>query len=300
VYVEKPGSHNIFEGRKLIEAAARYDRIVQHGVQLRSSSGLQDAVRLMREGVIGDVTRARALVYRQRHSIGKVPDSPVPEGLDYDLWLGPGPTRPFNKNVVPYNWHWHWNYGNGEIGNQGIHELDMCMWGLGETEFPAHVNATGKRVFDDDRETPDVLSAKLKFRSGKELEVEVRPWKHDAEYGTPVGNVFYGTKGNLLVRDYDEYKVMFPNKERGPAHKAGGNHFANFIDAVRARKPALLHAPPQTAHLASGIAHLSNISYRLGRPLDFDPATEHFPSDAEANRFLRREYRAPFVVPEKV
>ncbi len=152
VYVEKPGSHNIYEGRKLIEAAKKYNRIVQHGVQLRSSAALKEGVNLLRSGVIGDVYMARGVVYRWRPSIGKKPDAAPPPELKYDLWQGPAAPRPFNPNVVHYNWHWHWAYGNGEIGNQGIHEADMCMWGLGLTTLPTHVSASGgKFLWDDDK-----------------------------------------------------------------------------------------------------------------------------------------------------
>ena len=130
VYVEKPGSHNIWEGRKMVEATHKYDRIVQHGVQLRSSPAVNEAIQLMRDGYIGRVYMARGLVFRWRGDIGDQGFSPVPEGLDYDLWTGPAPMRPFTRNLVHYNWHWHWDYGNGDVGNQGIHETDLCMWGL--------------------------------------------------------------------------------------------------------------------------------------------------------------------------
>ncbi len=301
VYVEKPASHNLFEGRKLVEASRRYDRMVQHGVQLRSSAALRQAVELLKGGAIGEVTKSKALVWRARHSIGRVPDAPPPAGLNFDLWQGPAQPRAFSPNLVHYNWHWRWAYGNGEIGNQGVHELDMSMLGLGETEFPCWVSSNGRRVFEDDRETPDVMSAQLRFRSGRELAVEVRPWKHDTEFGTPVGNVFYGTKGVLLVRGYDEYKVLL-GREQAPGQqgKAGGNHFVNFLDAVRSRDRNRLNAPPESAHLASGVAHLANTACRLGRTLQFDPATERYVGDAEADAFLSRKYREPFVVPDRV
>jgi predicted dehydrogenase len=301
VYVEKPGAHNLFEGRKLIEAAARYDRIVQHGVQLRSSPALQEAVQLLGKGVIGNVTKARGLVYRNRHSIGRKPDGPPPSALQYDLWQGPAQPRPFNPNIVHYNWHWRWAYGNGEIGNQGIHETDMCMWGLGATTLPVKVSATGKRIWDDDKETPDVLSTRYELATGQQIEMEIRPWTRDPEEGTPVGNIFFGKEGMMLVKDYDEFKVFLgPKREPGPHGKSSGNHFANFIAAVRARKKSLQNGPVETAHTASGIAHLGNIAYRLGRDLRFDPECERFDGDEEANRLITREYRAPFIVPERV
>jgi predicted dehydrogenase len=301
VYVEKPGAHTLFEGRKLIEAAAKYDRIVQHGVQLRSSPAIQEAVQLMQKGVIGEVTKARGLVYRNRSSIGHKADMPAPSTLNYDLWQGPAQPRPFNPNIVHYNWHWRWAYGDGEVGNQGIHETDMCMWGLGALALPTKVSTSGKKVYDDDKETPDVLSARYEFGNGKQIEMEMRPWTHDAEEGTPVGNIFFGKEGILLVRGYDEFKVMLgPKREPGPRRKQSGNHFANFIDAVRARKRSIQNGPVETAHLASGLAHMANISYRLQRDLQFDPECEQFESDAEANRLVTRDYRAPFIVPARV
>jgi predicted dehydrogenase len=161
VYVEKPGSHNLSEGRKMIEAAKKYKRVVlQHGVQLRSSVALQEAVKHMREGLIGNVYMARGLVYKWRPDIGDRGTSPVPEGLNYDLWTGPAEMKPFSKNYVHYDWHWHWNYGNGDIGNQGIHETDMCMWGLGVDSFPEKITSSGgKFLWDDAKETPELLSS---------------------------------------------------------------------------------------------------------------------------------------------
>jgi predicted dehydrogenase len=301
VYVEKPGCHNIYEGRKLIEAAKKYDRIVQHGVQLRSSEAIQEAVALLKKGVIGDVTKARGLVYRSRTSIGKKPDAPTPASLHYDLWQGPAEARPFNPNIVHYNWHWRWPYGNGEIGNQGIHETDMCMWGLRQTTLPTKVSVEAKKYWDDDKETPGVLTARYQFPSNQVIEMEIRPWVHDPEEGIPVGNIFFGKDGILLVKGYDEFKVLLgKNREPGPKRHAGGNHWANFIEAVKTRNRAIQNGPVETAHTSSGIAHLANISYRVGRPLEFNPETERFTGDAEADCLLTREYRAPFVVPERV
>jgi len=141
VYVEKPASHNLWEGRKLVEAAHKYDRIVQHGVQLRSSEALQEAVEHLRKGTIGNVYMARGLVFRWRPSIGNKGSEPVPKTLDYDIWTGPAAMQPYSKRIVPYNWHWNWNYGNGDVGNQGIHETDMCMWGLGVDTLPSKIAA---------------------------------------------------------------------------------------------------------------------------------------------------------------
>ncbi|MEW6236350.1 MAG: Gfo/Idh/MocA family oxidoreductase [Candidatus Omnitrophota bacterium] len=303
VYVEKPGSHNIFEGRKMIEAAYKYRRIVQHGVQLRSSAALQEAVRLLREGVIGEPYLARGLCFRRRPSIGKKPPTWVPEHIDYNLWLGPAKWRPFSENVVHYNWHWHWDFGNGDVGNQGVHETDMCLWGLGVKSLPDKVVAMGgKFLWDDDKETPELLTTNFKFTpENKVVQFETRPWNTNDEGGASVGNIFYGAKGYMVVRGYDEFATFLGDRrEPGPKGREGGNHFANFHKAIRSRNMADQNGPVETIHYASAIAHLGNIAYLTGRALDFDPRTERFVGDEDANRYLKRDYRPPFIVPEEV
>lgn len=304
VYVEKPGSHNVYEGRKMIEAAAKYNRIVQHGVQLRSCAALQEAVQNLRDGLIGEVYMARGLVYRWRPTVGKVPDSAAPAQLDWDLWQGPATTRPFSKRYVHYNWHWHWDYGNGDVGNQGVHETDMCLWGLG-VDLPTEISSTGgKFLWDDDKETPELLTSVFKFPGNKILELEVRPWATNEEAGVSVGNIFYGSEGYLVVDGYNSYRTYLGQKrEPGPQGKSGDplqRHFVNFVDAVRTRDASILNGPVQTAHTSSALAHLGNIAYRLGRKLQFHPSSERFASDPEADTFLTRPYREPFVVPESV
>jgi predicted dehydrogenase len=303
VYVEKPGSHNVYEGRKMVEAAHKYNRIVQHGVQLRSSPALREAVQMLNDGIIGKVYMSRGLVYRWRPSIGKSPTEPVPAGIDYDLWTGPAEKKPFSKRYVHYNWHWHWNYGNGDVGNQGIHETDMCMWGLGLEKLPSKVTAMGgKFLWDDDKECPEVLSSSYLYPDEKKMiQFEVRHWCTNTEDGVGVGNIFYGEKGVMLIKGYHTYEVYFGrNREPGPKRKEEGDHYANFIKAVRSRKTSDQHGPVETAHMSSSLAHLGNISYRLGRVLDFDPKTEKFTNDAEADKMLTRNYRPGYAVPEKV
>ncbi len=302
VYVEKPASHNVFEGRKLVEAAHKYKRIVQHGVQLRSSDAIQEAVHLLRKGVIGKVYMARGLVYRWRPSIGHKPTEPAPAYLDYNLWTGPAQQRPFSRRLVHYNWHWHWDYGNGDVGNQGIHETDMCMWGL-DVGLPKRITAMGgKFLFDDDKETPEILTSVYHYPEEKKIiQFEVRHWCTNEEHGVGVGNIFYGSEGYMLIRGYNTYEVYLGQKrEKGPSGKSGGDHYANFIKAVRSRKTSDQNGPVETAHLSSALAHLGNISFRLGRQLTFDPAAEKFVGDSEADSMLTRNYRTPFVVPEKV
>jgi len=302
VYVEKPGSHNIWEGRKMVEAARKYDRIVQHGVQLRSSVAIREAVQLLKDGYIGKVYMSRGLVFRSRPDIGNKPFEPVPAGLDYDIWTGPAPKRPFTRNIVHYNWHWHWDYGNGDVGNQGIHETDLCMWGLG-VGLPTKITAMGgKFLWDDCKETPEVLTSVYHYpEEGKIIQFEVRPWYTNAEDGASVGNIFYGDKGYLVVRGYTEYETFLGEKKTpGQKRNEGGDHFKNFIDAVRAHDSSILNAPVETAHLSSALAHLGNIAYRTGRVLTFNPSSERFVNDPEADELLTRNYRAPFVVPENV
>ena len=302
VYVEKPGSHNMREGRKMVEAAAKYDRIVQHGVQLRSSVAVQEAIKHLRDGLIGNVYMARGLVFRWRADIGRKGVSPVPEGLDYDLWTGPAEMRPFSRDYVHYNWHWNWNYGCGDIGNQGVHETDLCMWGL-NVGLPERITSGGgKFLFDDAKETPELLSSTYHYPNEKKIiEFEVRPWITNAENGAEVGNIFYGSEGYLVVYNYDRYESYLGRKrEKGPTNKAGGDHYLNFIQAVRAHDKSILNAPVETAHLSSGLAHLGNIAYRVGRTVNFDPKTEKIIGDEEANALLSRPPRKPYVVPDVV
>ncbi len=316
-YVEKPGSHNIYEGRKMVEAAEKYDRIVQHGVQLRSSPAVREAVKMMHEGYIGRVYMARGLVFRWRADIGNKGFEPVPEGLDYDIWAGPAAKRPFSRNIVHYNWHWTFEYGNGDVGNQGIHETDLCMWGL-NVGFPTKITSMGgKFLFNDAKETPEVLSSIYHYpEEDKIIQFEVRPWCTNTEEGVTVGNIFYGEKGILVVDGYDKYQFYMGQKrekDKGGSDSSmaaasemargdGGTdvHIRNFIQAVRAHDKTILNGPVETAHLSSGLAHLGNIAYRMGRVLTFDPASEKFVNDPEADKLLTRNYRPPYVVPDIV
>ena len=311
VYVEKPCSHDMFEARQIVAAAQKYNRVVQQGTQQRSAIG-REAVRQMREGLIGDVYMARGLCYKRRDTISRKPVEAVPAGVNYDLWLGPAPEHPFTANRFHYNWHWFWDYGNGDIGNQGIHQVDMARWGLG-VKYPTKVSAIGGHfMFDDDQETPNDLSASFEFNDGgvkKMMTFEVRHWitNHEAgvtetEQGT-VGAIFYGSEGYLTVwsEDYGKYTSFLGREQKpGPTGSDLGNHFANFIDVVRSRKMDDLNAPVEEGAISTTLVHLANVSYRLGRTLHFDAATYSCTGDPEANRMFRRTYRKPFVVPEKV
>ncbi len=318
VYLEKPCSHTYWEGRKVVEAARKYNRIVQHGTNSRGSVALREAMQKLEEGVIGDVYMARGLCFKWRDTIGKKVDAPVPEGVDYDLWLGPAPKRAFNPNRFHYNWHWNWDYGNGDIGNQGIHEMDIARWGLGVT-LPTKVMSMGAHyMFDDDQTTPNTQVATLEYdRKGKKvmLVFEVRHWMTNNEAGIGqrrdanglvtdsncIGNIFYGSEGFMAIDGYTSYKTYLGKKqEPGPSRREGGSTWVNFIQAVRSRKREDLVADIEEGHLSSAAMHLANISYLTGRSIDFDPVKEQVRNDAAANAMLRRTYRAPFVVPEKV
>ncbi|HEX4489219.1 MAG TPA: Gfo/Idh/MocA family oxidoreductase [Terriglobales bacterium] len=338
VYVEKPCSHNWFEGRQLVRAVKKYNRICQHGSQSRSNPGMIEAIKHLNDDTIGDVYMARALCYKWRASIGHATPEPVPAGVNYDLWTGPAPMKPFTRNRFHYNWHWIWDTGNGDIGNQAIHEIDIARWGLG-VRFPTLVSAMGGHfMFDDDQETPNTLNATFQFDGPqgkrKMMELEVRHWitNHEAEigsgaYGTAavpyaglakkpdakealgpkdaktntIGNIFYGSKGYLAIDGYDSYKTWLTDQlEPGPSGSASGDHFANFIDCVRSRRAEDIHSPIEEGHMSTTLVHLANTSYRLGRSLKFDPAKEEVIGDEEAARMLRGTYRAPYIVPEEI
>jgi len=302
VYVEKPVSHNVTEGRRMVEAARKYNRVVQTGTQCRSSKGIQDAVAFLRSGKLGQIYMAKGLCYKPRGSIGHAADAPVPEGVDYNLWLGPAPERPFNPNRFHYNWHWFWDTGNGDLGNQGIHQMDIARWGLGKSEFPKTVMAAGGRYgYTDDGQTPNTELVAFQY-DDCELQFEVRGLPTNDEMKVKVGDIFYGTEGVLAITSYNEwYTLMGPKLEQaGPKGSGGGDHYANFLKAVKARDPKLLNADIEEGHLSSSFCHLGNISYRLGRKLPINPATESFVNDSEADAMLTRDYRAPFIVPAKV
>lgn len=307
VYCEKPGSHNVFEGRKMVEAMQKYNRIVQHGTQIRSNPGIIEAIQKLREGVIGEVYMARGLCYRWRDTIGIQEDCPVPEGVDYNIWLGPAPERPFNPNRFHYNWHYFWDYGNGDIGNQGVHQLDVARWGLG-VELPTTVTSMGNSyIFDDQKEIPNVITTAYDYpnagKKGKMLVFDVRPWCTNDEKGAKVGVIFYGSDGYMVIDSYSHYQVYLgKNEEKGPGADEGDDlyHFKNFINAVRTRDASSLNAPIIEGHLSSALAHLGLASCRLKRTLTFDSATERFVNDPEADALITLKYREPFVVPETV
>jgi predicted dehydrogenase len=309
VYVEKPVSHNIFEGQVLTAAARKYNRIVQVGQQSRSTPHKMRAAQLLSEGIIGKVYLAKGLCFKRRKSIGKKPDGPVPAGVDWDLFLGPAPMRAFNENRFKYNWHWFWDTGNGDIGNQGVHEMDIALWGAGKMSLPKAVTSTGgKYVYDDDQETPNTQFASFDY-GDSEIQFEVRgiftgPEGELKRRGAnTVGNLFLGSDGYMSLDEngFQVYKgenhelaMDEKNDRKGPSTTQ--LHMENFVKAVKSRDYKDLHCDVETAARAAALCHLANISYRLGRRLSFDPATQKFIQDDAANEMLTRAYRAPYVV----
>ena len=315
VYVEKPTSHNIWEGRKMIEAARRYQRIVSVGMQNRSSTGVRKAIEFLHAGKLGDVYMAKGLCFKPRDSIGKKPDGPVPEGLHYDLWLGPASWRPYNPNYVHYNWHWFWDFGCADIGNQGPHQMDIARWGMNKKIHPKKIKcAGGYFAFDSDQETPNTQLATFEYDDGKIIQFEVRGLYTNTEDGITIGNLFFGTEGWMHLNGND-WKTYFGRKnEPGPGYSSkeaaadpsnlagagGSNHFINFIDAIRSNDLLKCNADILEGHMSTVMCHCANISNRLGRELTFDSHSEAFVNDEIANGYLSRDYRYPFVVPDKV
>ncbi len=322
VFVEKPASYNIFEGRKMVEAARKYNVRVQVGCQNRSIPNVIAAMKLLHEGGIGEVYMARGLCMKPRDSFGRVADSTPPDSLHYDTWLGPAPWRPYNEKRVHYNWHWHWDTGNGDTGNQGPHQFDIARWGLNKNEHPATVYSAGGiygiNPADCSQETPNTQTSVFKYDDGKMLEFETRGrfTNSESKLGIMIGNTFYGTEGYMELngstwkaykqREKEPFAVSpVENSEvpKDPTFRAapgGSEHFANFIDAIRSGKDSDLNCDIHDGHLSAALPHLANISYRLGRELRFMGSYEKFANDPEADLMLTRNYRKPFVISDEV
>jgi predicted dehydrogenase len=320
VFVEKPCSHNMFEAQQIIAASRKYNRIVQDGTG--AGAQLHEAKRRLQEGIIGDVYMARGLCFKWRDTIGRAKEEPVPAGVAYDLWTGPAPAKPFTRNRFHYNWHWQWDYGNGDIGNQGAHQLHAARMALG-VKYPTRISSTGGHfMFDDDQETPNTLVSTFEFGDAgrkKLLVFEVRHWitnneagigeRSDAQAGAAagqpqtVGNIWYGSKGYMATGREGWQTFMGQEQSPGPKSEAGGGvgGFVNFIDVMRSRKREDQLAEIEEGAISTMLIHLANISYRTGRALYFDPVSYTCKGDAEATAmFSRNQYRPPFVVPNLV
>ncbi len=295
VYIEKPVAQTIGDGNRMLAFAEREQRVVQCGLQQRSGTHFRSAVELVRGGMIGKVRLAKAWSVHRRQPIGRKPDSAVPVGIDYDLWQGPAPERPFNAGRFHYHWRWCWDYGTGELGNWGVHLLDIARWGLG-VELPDRVAATGSpRPTEQTSQTPDTLTVQYAYPDVTIL-WEHRLWTPHGNEGRATGTAFYGDEGTLIV-DRSGWKVYDRSESlTADASELKRAHLSDFYEAVRQRtQPA---CDLRTGQISSTLCHLGNIAFRLGREVRFDPDTQDFGNDTEANRLLSREHRSPWELPE--
>ena len=301
VYVEKPCSHNVREGRLLVEKQRETGLVVQHGTQTRSSEGHMQAFQMLREGVIGDVMIARAWDVQFRGNIGKAQPGDPPAGFDYDTWVGPAPFVPFQSNRHHYTWHWWYDFGTGDAGNDGVHEIDIARWGLGVDTQPSQVAGIGGKYFhDDDQQFPDTLNVVFEYPGDgsvgqrKQLIFEMRLWCTNYPEGVDNGVEFIGSKGRMFISKRGKFFLLAGRNERldqkpeGPLAASVAAHQRNFVDAIKGQ--AEPHADALTAHLSSSLSHLANLTARTGRSFAFDPETERA-SDEEVDRLLAREYR---------
>ena len=323
VYVEKPISHTVEEGRKMVEAARKYNRIVQTGTQARSHIATRKAIDFITKEGLGKIYMARGLCLKPRGSIGHVNNSDIPLGVDWNSFLGPAPYRPFNENRFHYKWHWFWDTGCGDLGNQGIHQADIARWALKKQSHPIRIQGIGNYfILDSDQETPNIQHVEFEYEDGSILQFEVRGLGTNPEAGIRIGNLIYGSKGwmNLENEDVGTGKVYFSNikinpdgfssleEEEGPVFNNDDpassnslvNHFSNFLECLRSGKRQNLNAEIMEGHLSTSLCHLGNIASRLKRTLYFNPDAEKFVNDQEADAYLTKSYRPPFLLPENV
>jgi predicted dehydrogenase len=297
VYVEKPVSHNVWEGRQIVEAARKFGRIVQTGTQCRSNPGMREAIAFVQSGQLGKIKVARGLCYKARRSIGKVGgEQPVPKSVDYDLWTGPAPLEPLRRARLHYDWHWVWPTGNGDLGNQGIHQMDIARWALGVNELSPRVFSVGGRLaYDDDGTTPntqfvfhDYKPAPLIFevrglpKARQYQEGDLWGKNMDNYHGAGVGVVIDCEHGHVVIPSYDGAIVYDNDWKEARRFKGGADHYANFLKAVHSRKNADLNAEILEGHLSSALCHTGNISYRLGRPAVPEEIRDEIRSNKEA------------------
>ena len=358
VYVEKPAMHNIWEGRQMVNAARKYNVLIQVGFQNRSFDTTNRAIRFIRDGKLGEIYLVRGLCFKPRGDIGVYPDGPMKPGekfklnaesshyeppytkeylkkVHYDVWLGPAPKKPFNRNRFHYNWHWFWDYGNGDTGNQGPHQFDVARWALGMEEMPIRVSSTGGMYkYKSMQETPNVQTTVCQYANGKILEFGTRGLYTNpegillpdvkltsdgkiTEYSkaepVKIGTIILGTEGWMQIDSGGNWQTFFGRKnEPGPTSGAkdssynpmdltgggGGGHFGNFINAVRNGDRTLLTCEVETGYRSTVLPLLGNISYLVGREIHIDPKTETILEDDEAQRLMTREYRKGYEVPD--
>lgn len=339
VYVEKPSTHSVWEGRQMVNAARANKVLVQVGFQNRSRKNTTAAMKFLHEGGIGKVYMGRGLCYKPRWDIGRYPDGPMAEGetfslrtngdgkmpaytekylskVHYDRWIGPARKRPFNRNRFHYNWHWQFEYGNGDTGNQGPHQFDVGRWGINKDEYPVKVSSKGGYFcFDSQQDTPNTQTTIFEYSDGTIFEFGTRGLFTPADGSVKIGNVFYGSDGWLEIDAGGNWKTFFgykgepgPNSDNIDAEQSdalvtvgsgAGGHYGNFIAAVKEGKQEYLTCDIEVGHRSSVLPALGNISYLVGRELEFNGRSESFVDDDEANALLRRKvYREPYVVPD--
>jgi predicted dehydrogenase len=325
VYVEKPVSFTILEGRRMVEAARKYKRIVQSGLNGRSEQEARASIQMLHSGALGKVYRAKVDLVKPRSSIGRVKESSIPPGVNWDLYLGPSPYRAFTPNRFHYGWHFFWDTSTTDVGNTGVHHLDCARWGLNQQVHPVKVHSTGGYyLWDSDQETPNFQTGTLEYADGTIIDFAANNL-----YAPPNldGNVFFTSEGYMTAgRKWQAVRGLFEAR-KGDVSPAGVDeratnasfpkatytpvsidaasapdvsHFENFVRCVRSRKVEDLYCDILEGHMSTTLCHMANISYRLGRKLTFDPAAERFVADEEANQFLTRKYREPYVLPGKV
>ena len=300
VYVEKPCSHNLREGRLMIEAARRNKIVMQVGTQSRSTAHVMQAMKRLQEGAVGKVLAAKAWNSQRRGNIGHSQPSEPPKHLDYDLWLGPAPHVPYQRNLLHGIWRWWYAFGVGDIGNDGVHDIDLARWGLGVTEHPATITALGgKYFFDDDQQWPDTQYVVYEYPGDghvgqkRQLVFEQRTWSPYVQEGLENGNAFYGTEGMMILGKYGGYQLYGPRNKPIEQVKAASPdlraHHDNFLACIRdGSRP---NADIEINHLSTSLCHLGNIATRVGRVIHFDPREEKILRDEEAAGMLRRTYR---------
>jgi predicted dehydrogenase len=333
VYVEKPPTWCIWEGRKMVEAARKYQRMVQIGTQNRSSPNVREGMQKLHEGLIGEIYMARGIAYKIRGNLGKHRPRSVPPGLDWDAWVGPAQMVEYSS-FHHHRWLWISNFASGDVANQTVHDIDKIRWGLALNAHPITVMSLGDRFTpgeDDDADTPNTQAFLCKWAGHKALvtfefrhgytnsEAGMRDKYPFMEKNSCVGEIFFGSKGYMIFPDYSSYYTFLgPNNEPGPFKTEGPNdaakgyagtfwkvesvpHFRNWLQAIRSRRHEDLNADVEQGHLSMAVCHLAKISCKLGRSMHFNPQTERFVNDPEADKFLKRpEYRKPYVIPEIV
>jgi len=327
VYVDKPGSHNLFEGRQMIAAARKYKCMVQHGTQNRSSPNIVEGIQKLAEGLIGKLYMARGIDYKLRGNLGKITPRPVPAGLDWDKWLGPKPMRPYSQ-FWHRRWYWNLELASGCFANKAVHEIDVIRWGLGLKDHPTQITAAGgKYVHEDARTSPTHVAMTYQFADPNPLVTyEHRSWYTNSEAGFrdkypfvqpdfPVGTIFFGSQGYLIFPNYSSYYSFLGRKREPGPSKPGPDmsvakklwrsestpHFQNWVAAIRSGNHQDLSADIAEGHKSLAMCLLARTAYQVGRPLKFDPATETVIGDEEADALLNRpEYREPYVVPKEV